>query len=139
MEKKKFRATLSNGPFSKDSYSFDCETYNSDEVIRTAYRMNHGRYSQVTVEEIPEEPTVIGIEFKYTDTVFKKDFVGYLFIKAKDEAQAKSYYNHHYKGNRFWFNAGKIEADGKCVYGNIKSTYFAACSGFCADATVENN
>ena len=122
------------------SKHFDIYAKSSDQALSDGYKLfpdaRYRGYENILVEEIPTEPSPIGIEFKYTDTFLKRDFTGYLIIKAKDETQAKDYYNKHFKGKRFWFNAGEIEDNGKCVYGNIKSTYFAACIGYDADATL---
>ena len=93
-------------------------------------------YTDVSVEEIPVGTSIIGIHFSYEDSVLKKKFEDYLFIKADSEKQARDYYNTNFKGKRFWFKAGVIDDTGKNIYGAIKETYFAGGSGFCADATA---
>lgn len=90
----------------------------------------------VSFEEVPDGPKNIGLSFRYRDTVFKQDFTDYMIIRAETEKQAMDYYRTHYEGKHFSFSPGKIEPDGKCVYGAIRDTYYAACPGFHADATA---
>ena len=134
---KKYRITFCG----KHSKHYDVDASNSDEAFKIAYSMpeasKHHIYTDVSVEEVPNGPSVIGIEFKYTDTVLKKDFTNYIHIKAKDEADAVRYYNEHFRGKRFWFNPSKTEEDGKCVRGEVIDTFFSACPGFDADATIK--
>ena len=72
----------------KHSRHYDVDASNSDEAFKMAYSMPEASqyhiYTDVSVEEVPEGPSVIGIEFRYTDTVLKKDFTNYIHIKAKD-------------------------------------------------------
>lgn len=123
-----------------DCKSVDVQAINSEDAFNKAYKMpesKSGQYTDIWIEKIPTEPSVIGIEFKYTDTAIKKNFHGCLFIKANNEAEAVNYYNEYYKGQRFWFNAGEIVEDGKCIRGDVIQTYFAACPGYDADATLK--
>lgn len=134
----KFRINFYD-PHSDTSVHYDVDAENEDEAFSIAYRMPEAKnriYTDVCVEEIKDGPKVIGIHFQYRDTYFKRDFSGYLFIRAMDEDQAKEYYREHFQEKRFWFNAGKTEPDGKCVRGKILDTYFAACAGYDADATA---
>lgn len=135
---KKYRIEF-NGKNSSKRY--DVVASNIDDAFKLAYSMPEASqyhiYGDIGIEEIPEGPSVIGIKFRYTDTVFKKEFTDYIHIKAKDEADAVRYYNENFKGKRFWFNAGKTEDDGKCIRGDVIETFFSAGAGFAADATVK--
>lgn len=133
---KVFRITFTGNGKSK---SVDVQAACSDDAFDMAYKMSEATsraYTDISVEEVPDGPKVIGIEFEYEDTAFKKTFPGYIFIRAYNEAQAVDYYNRHYKGGRFWFHAGKTEENGKCVRGKVLETYYAACPGYDADATA---
>lgn len=135
-----FRITFSDGSMGNKSKHVDVYAQNSDDAFSQAYKMpetEYGIYTDVSVEEIPTEPTVIGIQFRYTDTYMKKDFTGYVIIRAKDEAHAKEYYNEQLKGKHFMHYPSKLEESGKCVIGKIVETYFAACPGFDYDAMEE--
>lgn len=130
---KKYRIYLKNERTKK---KMDVLAESSEAAFQIAYQMPDIRkYREVTVEEIPVGPTVIGIKFRYLDTVFKKEFCGYLFIRANNEEDAVKYYNKHFLGKRFWFDAGKTEDDGKCIRKEVLETYFARCPGYDADAT----
>jgi hypothetical protein len=134
--KENYRITFISKSRSK---SIDIYAISSDDAFNKAYKMpevNNKIYTDIMVEEIPTEPSVIGIKFEYTDTYIKKRFHGNLFIKANDEAEAIKHYNSNYKGKHFWFNAGLTEEDGKCIRGNVIETYFASCPGYDADATL---
>ena len=133
---KEFRITFSGNNKCK---SVDIKASCSDDAFVKAYEMPEATsriYTEISIEEVPEGPKVIGIEFEYEDTAFKKTFTDYIFIRANDEAQAVDYYNRHYKGGRFWFHAGKTEDDGKCIRGKVLETYYAAVPGYDADATA---
>lgn len=133
--KKVYRITFSGNGKSKH---IDVCAESCDDAFSRAYRMPEASsrtYKEVTVEEIPSGLSVIGIEFEYTDTFIKRNFHDCLFIKANNEDEAIQYYNDHYKGKRFWFNAGKTEEDGKCIRGKVIDTYFAAGPRYDADAT----
>lgn len=139
---KKYRITFTPRYSDVKPYKIDVAAENSDEAFHIAYQTPEAKsrmYSELTCEEWPEGISNIGIRFRYTDTVFRKEFEGYLVIRAASEKDAVAYYNRHYKGNRFWFHCGEICEDGKCVYGKVVETYFAACSGFDADATKEED
>ena len=70
------------------------------------------------------------------DRVCKKTFTGYLIIRAENEEQAKRYYREQFEGKKSYCHyPGRPEEDGKCSYGRIKRTYFAACPGWDFDAT----
>ena len=90
------------------------------------------------VEEFPNGPSPIGIEFWYQDLMLKKKSCQYMIIFAEDEAQAVSFYNKKYKGKKFfqpWPH--KIDEGGNCIYDEVRETYFAACTGYDDDATKE--
>lgn len=126
-------------PETDTSAHFDVDAQNKDEAFSMAFGMPEAKsriYKEVSVEEIKGGPKVIGIKFQYRDTYAKRDFCGYLFIRATNEEQARSYYRKHFQGENFWFDAGKTESEGKCVRGNILETYFAAGPGYDADATI---
>ena len=136
MKRKNYRITFNGRTNCKhiDVYAKDC-----DEAFSRAYRMpeaKSGLYSDIMVERIPTGPSVIAVKFKYLDTVTNKEFFGYLHIKAKDEAHALKYYDKHFKGKCFWFNASKTEDNGKHIRMEAVETYFASCPGYDADATA---
>ena len=133
---KEFRITFTGNGKSK---AVDVHASCTDDAFAMAYKMSEATnraYTEVSIEEVPEGPKVIGIKFEYEDTACKKTFTDYLFIRAYNEAQAVDYYDRHYKGGRFWFNAGKTEDDGKCIRGKVIETYYAAVLGYNADATA---
>lgn len=139
--KKNYRITFYDGPMGNLSKDVDVYAENSDEALHMAYRMPEAkdrRFTDVMVGKIPEGPSIIGIEFEYTDTYFNDKFKEYMFIKANNEAEAVEYYNNHFKDKHFWFNAGKTETDGKNVRGRVVKTYFACVERYDADATLEN-
>ena len=131
--KPNFRITFSG----KDrSENIDVFAENREDALEMALCMPEvEHYRDVTIEEFPEFPCVIGIKFQYRDTCRKKDFRGYVFIKANSEKEAVDYYNEHLKGKRFCFDSGKTETNGKCIRGKVLETYFAGCPGFDVDAT----
>lgn len=134
-----YRITFNDGPLGNKRKHFDVSAKSSDEAFQLAFMMpeaKSGIYTDVSVEEIPREPSVIGIEFQYYDTYFKQNFTDYIFIKANNETEAVDYYNKHFKDGRFQFKASKTDENGKCIRGKILNTYFAACPGYDADATV---
>ena len=137
---KKFRIIFSDGPMGDRHKSYDVEAENSDEAFQIAYRkpeaQRYDLFTNISVEEIPEGASPIGIRFSYYDTYAKRNFTDYLVIKANDEKQAVEYYNSYYRGKHFSFNVGEIEEIGKHIYGNVVETYFAACPGYHADATA---
>lgn len=136
---KKYRITFHDGPTGNRRKDVDVIARGTDDAFRQAFQMPEAKnrlYSEVIVAEIPKEPSVIGVEFAYRDTALKRDFVDYMFIKARDEAEAVRCYNEHFLGSRFWFRAGKTEEDGKCVRGKVLQTYFAVGARYDADATV---
>ena len=132
-----YRVTFS-GP--NDSYvHYDVEAKDSDKAFQFAYAKLQAkdRYTDAIVEEITKGPKPIGIKFESYDHYAKKSYTDYMIILAEDEKQAIDYYNRNYRGKRYWFNAGKLEPDGKNEYRQVKETYFAACPGYDADATKE--
>lgn len=137
---KRYRITFFSTDTGKEK-SFDLSTSNKDDAFRQGYaisqRLPYGEYSEMSLEEIPDGPSNIGLEIQYTDTVFKREFTGYLIIRARTEKEAVDYYNKNFKGGRFNFDIEKTVPDGKCIRGNVKKTYFAACPGYHADATKE--
>lgn len=136
--KPNYRITFGDGPAGNRTKSYDVHATDSDDAFKKAYKMPEskmrGIYSEVSVEKIPDGASNIGIKFSYYDSVIQKNYKDYLIIRAMNEAQAVEYYNRNYKGKHFWFQAGKIEPDGKCVYGNVIETYFAAVPGYNASA-----
>lgn len=131
---KKYRITLSKNSHHKE---YDIVADDTDDAFHKAYKLvGNDRYSSISVMEIPKGPSPIGLEIEYEDKIFRKFFTGYIIIRANSEQEAVDYYNKHLKGGRFWFHPGKTEADGKCVRGRVKSTYYAACRGYDADATI---
>lgn len=137
---KNYRITFSDGPLGVLHKRIDVYAENSDDAFAKAYKMPEAKnktYTDVSVEEIPQEASPIGICFSYTDVSFGKKFKNYLIIKADNEEQAVSYYNKNIKGKRFWFNPSKLEETGKCVCGEVLETYFAACAGYDFDATAK--
>ena len=135
---KKYRIIFSDGPMGNKSVHRDVATKDSDDAFRIAFRLPEAeqfRGHDVMVEEIVEGPQNIGVLFEYEDTVFKRTFKDNVIIRAESEKQAVSWYNQNLKGKRFWFTAGEVKEDGKCVYGRAVDTYFAACPGYHADAT----
>lgn len=118
---------------------FDVQADNEVEAMHIGYRMpeaNNRMYAEMSVEEIPDGPKQIGVEFLYRDTCIGRVFHGHVIIRANDEKQALDYYNANLKGKRFWFNTGKTEESGKCIRGKALDTYLAACPGYDADATT---
>ena len=135
---KKYRITFSMGPESDRFVTADIDAISSDDAFHVAYGMRPAKiYKNVTVEEIPDGPANIGLCFDSVDHAFQKTFSGYLVIHAENESAAREYYNRHFRGKRYWFHAGEICEDGKCEYGKVRYTYFAACPGYDADATKE--
>lgn len=131
---KKYRVTFSgrNKSFYKDVAAKDIRaamdigvTYAEECGLR------YKGYSNVSVEEVPTGASVIGIEFEYYDSAFKRTFRECMMIRANSERQAHDYYNEHLYGEHFkgQQNIGKVEASGKCTYGRVYETYFAACDG----------
>ena len=115
-----------DGPEGNRSVRRDIMAENSDDAFRKAYRMPEAKhYSNVTIYKKPQGKTCIGIEFIYTDTVFKQDFHGYVFVDANSEREASDWYCRNLRGKRFWFNAHEPKPDGKNVYGRVIKTYFA--------------
>lgn len=136
---KNYRITFSDGPMGNRRKHVDIEANSIDEAFSKAYRMPEAQsriYTDVDIDEIEDGPKVIGIKFEYEDTAFKKRFSDYILIRANSEEEAVEYYNKHYKGGRFWFNAAEDAPDGKCIRGKVLETYFAACPGYHADATA---
>ena len=134
----KYRITFSDGPMGNRDKHIDVDADSSDEAFKMAYAMPEAKnhmYTDVMVEKHPLGASPIGLTIEYYDTYFKEYYTGTMIIKAENEDQAMEYYDRNYKGKHFWFNCGQIEDDGKCVYGKIKDTYFAACPGYDADAT----
>ena len=128
---KEFRVTFHNGPTSDCLENIDLTAENTDEAFAKAYRLPQAkRYTECSIMEKPTESSVIGVEFSYYDTVIKKNFTGFVFIKAESEGAARLFYIRNLKDKRFWFDAGKPAEDGKCIYGYVKRTYFACCPGY---------
>ena len=122
--KANYRIVFHDGPEGSNSKNVDVYASNLDEARKMAWKMPEAEmrelYSEFYVQEIPKEPSVIGIEYEWTSPYINGVSTGYLFIKANDEAAAVKYYNEHFKSR-----------------GRIRKTYFAAGMGFDADATIE--
>ncbi len=138
----KYRVTFHDGPTGNRSKKFDIEAGDMDEAFRIAYqRFPNARemgFTDATTEEIPTEPSAIGIRFKYSDIRAEKSYSQYLVVKANDEAHAVEFYNRNLKGRSFfqpW--PSKPDEKGNCIYGEVAETYFAACPGYDFDATNE--
>lgn len=136
-EKKKFRISfLAN--CGMHVVHKDVAAQDSDEAFSIAYKMpevRSGMYDEISLMEIPQGPTVIGVKFQYYDSVFKEHFHDRIFILANNEEEAIEYYNKHYKGKRFIHEPACTVEDGKCVRGDVVETYFAAGGMYHADAT----
>ena len=143
MSKSKFRITFYDGPEGNNIKTVDVASRDSKEAMSLAYRMPEAKmyelYTDMIVEEIPKEPSIIGIMFEYEGRGFNGTCSGCLFIKANDEAQAVAYYNKHFKNKRFNVY-GKNNDDGVNVRRGIKYTYFPPAFGrYDADATIEKS
>ena len=141
MGKKKYRITFSDGPMGNRSESVDVEAESSGEALSIGWTLPQAkdrRYTEMAAEEWPDGPSTIGVEFETYDRVFKRTFTGRLFIRADSEKQAADYYRSHFEGKKSYCNyASRPEEGGKCSYGRIKGTYFAACPGWDFDATED--
>lgn len=140
--KANYRIVFHDGPEGSNSKSVDVYASSMKEAREKAYKMPEAKtrelYSEFYVQEIPREPSTIGIEFEYTSPYINGVCTGYLFIKANDEAQAVKYYNEHFKGKSFaGAHYGKNVEGEHTVRGRIRSTYFANGMKFHADATIE--
>lgn len=138
--KANYRITFTNGPTGNRSVHRDVYAVDSDNALTQAYKMPEARsrqYSNVWVEEIPDGPSTIGIEFETYDKVIKRTFTNRVFVIAKDEAEAKDWYKRNLMGRKtFCHYPDEPEPDSKCSYGRIRRTYFAAgVGGF--DAKVD--
>ncbi len=122
-----YRITFYNNKTDK-SKKFDIKARNSaevDEFINNKAReMRDKDYTDATYHIVEDGLKTIGLEILYTDTVFKKDFKDYLFIKAENENEAIEIFNKEYKNQRFWFNCEKLESDGKCIIKKVTNTYY---------------
>lgn len=134
----RYRITFSGKSSSK---SFDITADSVEQAFSFAYQLPEAKmqwyFTDVSVQEIPAGPSVIGIKFQYTDTYAKQEFIEYLMILADSESQAVKYYNKHYKGGRFWFNASENDPTGKNIRGQVLETYYSSACGYDADATKE--
>ena len=126
---KKYRCSFYNPE--KDSYiKWDIERSDMEEAVNRGseyarlHDLYYRGYENLTVGEVPEGPSRIGIKFKCRDTALKMDSVNYLFIAAESEEAAEKKYYDTYYGKHFWFSPGKIEEDGKNVYGKVIETYY---------------
>ena len=138
---RKYRITFHDGPEGHRSKNVDVLADSFDDARRQARQMPEARnrlYSDMIIGQIPEGPSVIGIEFEWTSPYISGVCTGYLFIKANDEAEAVKYYNEHFKGKRFsGAHYGKNVDDADSVRGRVRSTYFpGGAVKFDADATL---
>ena len=121
--KKNYRITFYDGPEGNRSKNVDVYAESFDDARRQAWQMDEAKYrmySDIMIEEIPNGPSVIGVEYEYTHPYLKQKFTERVFIKANSEAQALKYFNEHFKER-----------------GRATKTYFACCTGYDADATIE--
>ena len=138
---KKFRITFCPHHYAGNvpAVKRDVWAESEDEAFKMAFRMPEAgmrwKFADVSVEICPEGPTVIGVEFISIDTVIGRNFHGYAFIRANSEEEAAAWFRNNLKGHRYSFDPGHPEEDGKCIYGDVEQTYFAACSGYMFDAT----
>lgn len=127
----KYRCTFYNRSTDK-SLKYDVIADSMDMASKMGYEyaesnsLYYKGYTDMTVSEIPEGISTIGVMFKSHDTVLKKDFVNRVFIDAESEKDAVRIYNETYLGKRFWFNSHEICEDGKNVYGEVVDTYYTA-------------
>lgn len=139
---KKFRATFFDGPTGNLSKKVDLLAEDTDHALKQALKMREAsdrRFTDVSVEEVKDGPKNIGLVISYYDTVIRRNFRGYVFIRANSEKEAVAYYNSHLRGGRFWFHAGETEADGKCVRREVVDTYYAAGPGYDFDACADTD
>lgn len=138
-----YRIVFHDGPEGNNNKAVDVYASSLDEARKMAYQMPEAEmrelYHEFYVQEIPKEPSVIGVEFEWTCPYINGVSTGYLFIKANDETEATKYYNEHFKGKSFaGAYYGKNVADAHNIRGRIRSTYFASgCVRFDADATIK--
>lgn len=142
--KNNFRITFYDGPEGSRSKKVDVFAESFEDARRQAWQMPEAKnrlYTDMMIEEIPKEPSVIGIMYEYVDPGLSGRCTQPLFIKANDEAEAIRYYNKHYKNARFDFpNHQKNNENGRCTRGRIVETYFAAgVVRYDADATIEGS
>ena len=137
--KKQFRITFSDGPMGKRMEKhYDVWASDIGEAEKIGFDMSTARqYCNMSVQEVPMGPKMVGLEILYEDTYLKKNYHAYIIIRANDESSAVDYYNKHLKGGRFWFDAGKTDDLGKCVRGAVVNTYYAACPGCDFDIVAE--
>lgn len=139
--KANYRIVFHDGPEGSRSKNVDVYAESFEDARRQAFQMPEARnrmYSDMLIEQIPEVPSVIGIEFEYSSPYINGVCTGYLFIKANDEAQAVKYYNEHFRGKSFeGAHYGENNEDGHTVRGRIRQTYFAGGLNYNADATIE--
>ena len=139
--KPNYRITFSDGPTGNRYKSVDVFAADSDDAFRQAYRMPEAtsrQYTSVGVEQIPDGPSLIGIEFETYDSVFRRTFTNYIFVLAKDEAEARDWYKRNLMGKKtFCIYPDEPEPNAKCSYGRIRRTYFTAGLGGGFDAKVD--
>lgn len=140
--KSNYRITFYDGPEGNISKNVDVYAESFDDARKQARQMPEARnrmYSDMMIEQFPEGPSVIGVEFEWTDPYISGVCTGYLFIKANDEAEAVKYYNEHFRGKCFeGSHYGKNVDGAHSVRGRIRKTYFASgCVRFDGDATLE--
>lgn len=140
---KTYRVTFVSKTNAKD-LKYDLKAHDSDEAFKLAYKkceVKHRTeprylYSDVQIEEVPEDISNIGIKFRYQDLMLKKNMYQYMVIRANSEKEAKDYYNKNLYGKQFiQIQPHKVVEKGNCIYDSIIETYFAACPGYDFDAT----
>lgn len=139
--KPNYRITFTDGPTGNRQKSIDVYATDSDDAFSQAYKMPEAKsrqYTSVLISEIPDGPSLIGIEFETYDSVCRRTFTNRVFVMAKDEAEAKAWYKRNLMGKKtFCIYPEEPEPDAKCSYGRIRRTYFAAGCGGGFDAKVD--
>ena len=141
--KKKYRITLHNGPEGgRDKCVKDVFAESFEDARHQMWQMDEVKrreYSEASIEQVPEGPSVIGVCYEYVDPGLTGKSSQYMFIKANSEGEAIRYYNNHYRNTHFDFpNSKKIDDAGRCTRGRIVETYFAhGVAKYDADATID--
>lgn len=137
----KYRITFHDGPNGNRQKTVDIYAESLEDARKRAYQLPEARnrlYDNMMISQVPEGPSVIGIEFKYEmhRPPFHQEGKDYLFIRANSEAEALQYYNDHFWGRTYDRVAGKTDPAGHRVRGRALRTYYAPGMICCADATI---
>lgn len=138
--KNKYRITFHDGPLGNRQKTVDIYAESLDEARQQGYQMPEARnrlYDNMMIHQVPEGPSVIGIEFEFEmkSPPFYENGKDYLFIRANSEAEALQYYNTHFLAQRYSSHAGTTDPAGHRVRGRVTQTYYADGMQYCADAT----